>query len=363
MKKDRIAMFIIIIFFGLSVFTSLLSFPLMEVSAQTFNCIIRRDVEIPYQFQYFSTRILANAKFEIKLTIRDNSNKKVYVRLIPGAPDPNDPAVSVDDETLTYLLGSGIYISTKTDYERIGSSEDDYEIPGFSELFFQAAILDDDWIYDFDGGDAKIIGITISSDQMRIKYLEFWDNEFRDANMHEDSQDFEDFSNLADAEWENLTPNTGEPTIINNEDVLYLTPSIPPGYPPIFSPLPYYSYPSYYGSLYPSYSSSPVNVYNYYYGNYPGAYYSSYPSGPFASFRGNLPSTFYQGYSTLYPGSYTGSFRNLFSGTYPATYGYGLYSFTDPAGGFGGFNYGFPGFVSSRNIYGFGYSPYGGFIY
>ena len=29
-------------------------------------------------------------------------------------------------------------------------------------------------------------------------------------------QDFEDFDSLDEAEWENLTPNTGDPTIVNN---------------------------------------------------------------------------------------------------------------------------------------------------
>lgn len=366
MKKERISLFIIIIF-CLALFSSLSFISSMDVSAQTFNCIVRRDVEIPYQFEYFKTRILANAEFEIKFTIRDNSNEKVYVRLIPEAPDPNDPAIIIDDKTLTYLLGSGLYGSTKTDYERLGLSDDDYEIPGLSEMFFQAAVVDpNNWAYDFDGGDARIIGITISSDQARIKYLEFWDNEFRDANMHEDSQDFENFSNLVDAEWENLTPNTGDPTIITNEDVLYLTTSIPPGYPPMYYPLPYYGYPYNYGSLYPTYPSGPINVYNYY-GNYPGYYrgglYSSYPSGSFASFRGNFPGAFYQGYSSLYPGAYTGSFQSPLWGGYPGTYyAYGTFPFSNPAGGFSGYPYAFPGSSAFRPTYGFGYLPFGGFV-
>ena len=363
MKKGRFSIFVLSVF-GLALFFSFLFIFSMDVSAQIFNCTVRRDVEIPYQFDYFKTRILANAAFEIKFTIRDNLNEKVYLRLIPGAPDPNDPSITIDGKTLTFLLGSGLYSSTKTDYEIIGSSEDDYEIPGIGELFFQAAVLDQDWTYDFDGGDARITDITISSDQTRIKYLEFWDNEFRDANMHVDSQDFEDYSNLDDAEWENLTPNTGEPTILNNEDVLYLTTSIPAYYPPIY-------YPPYYSSLYPSYPSTPVNVYNYYYGNYPGSYSSglyNYPAGSFASFRGNFPTTLYQGYPSLYPGSYTGSFQSSFFGTYPGTYpgtyyGYSPYTFTNPAGGFGGYTYPFVNVSSFRPTYGVGYPLYGGFIY
>lgn len=358
MKKNWL-LIVLIMVFGLAFIASLLLIPTMDASAQIFNCTVRRDVEIPYQYGFFKTRILANAAFEIKLTIRDNFEEKVYVRLIPGT---EDPAVTVDEKTLTFYLGSNLYGSTKTGYEVIGSSEDDYEVLGISQLFFQAAILDEDWVYEFDGGDARITDITISSDQARIKYIEFWDNEFRDANMHVDSQDYEDFSDLEDAEWENLSPNTGAPTILNNEDVLYLTTTIPPNYTPTYFP-PYYGYPG--GS---------TNTYNVYYGNYPGSYpggfYSGYPSGPLASFRGNYMGGLYPGYSSLYPGAYPGAyssfypsnFQNAFLTSYTNSY-YGIPPITNPAGNFGGNPYAFLGLGSLRPTYGFGYPLYGGFIY
>jgi hypothetical protein len=350
MKNEWFVKFIIIAV----VFTILPSFLFIltsKVSAQVFNCIVRKDVEIPYPFEYFKTKILANANFEIKFTIRDNSDNKLYVKLIPGS---HDPAVTVDDKILTYYLGSDSYSSTKSSYDVIGSSEDDVEIPGISQLFSQASESSEDWVYVYDEGDA-ITYITISSDQLRIKYLEFWDDEFHDANMHADSQDFENFDDLEDADWENLTPNTGAPTILDNEEALYLTLNISQSYSSS-------AYPSYYYGFYPG------NYSNVYYGNFPStypSYYSSsfprsYQSGPLASYRGNFPVGFSGAYPSIYSSAYSWTPQVGFFGSYYTGYYSGGYPFGYSGAFYSG--YGFPwGLGSITPIYGFGIPRFGGF--
>ena len=341
MKRERLLCAVI----GLAVIVSLLSCPATNVPAQIFNCTVRRDVNIPYPYEFFKTRILANAAFEIKFTVRDNENNKVYVRLIPGT---HDPVVTVDEKTLTYYLGSGLYGTTKSDYETIGSSEDDVLVPGISDMFFQATAVEDEWTYEYDTNYARITDITISSDQARIKYIEFWDNEFRDANMHEDSQDFEDFDDFEDTEWENLTPNVGVPAIIDDDEVLYLTLTIPPQYSTPYYYNPYYSYyPSsarvYYGNMSSFYPGSSLSSFRGNYPFFPYSYSSSYPSYPYS-------------YQSFYPSSYQSGFMSGYlagtSGRFPYSYSTAL---------FGGYYRPFLGLPSSRTVYGMGIPPFGSF--
>jgi len=349
MKRERIVCAVI----GIAVVVSLLSYPATNTPAQIFNCSLRRDVEIPYPYEYFKTRILANAAFEIKFTVRDNANNKLYVRFIPGT---HDPVVTVAGKTLTYYLGSDLYGTTKSNYETIGSIDDDVLVPSIRELFFQAAAVESEWVYyDYDdGNNARITDITLSSDQARIKYIEFWDDEFRDANMHPDSQDFEDFSDLEDAEWENLTPNTGAPSIVDDDDVLYLAIAIPSGYSS-----PYYgSYYPYYPTSYPYYPTSP----RVYYGT------GFYPGGSLSSYRGNYPSFSY-GSSSGYPGSYPYNYQGFYPSGYQSGFmsGYlagtiGRYPYSYSTGLFGGSYMPFRGFSSQRPTYGMGTPPFGSFF-
>ncbi|MGA1790516.1 MAG: hypothetical protein ACMUIM_03440 [bacterium] len=353
MKKGLLS--IIIFIFSVTLLISFFFNPVSKVSAQTYNCIVRRDVNIPYTFQYFKTKILANAAFEIKFTVRDNFNTKVYVRLIPGA---NDPAITVDDKTLSYHLGSDLYGSTKTDYEVLGSSEDDVEIPSIGEMFFQAAVVDGDWIYDYDSGEARITDITISCNQARIKYLEFWDNEFRDANMHPDSQEFGDYANLDDAEWENLTPDIGIPTILGDPEVLYLNVIIPSPYIPP-------TYPPYYNTYYGSFNYPRVSYGNYWPSNPAfnlAGLFGGYPGGSYSTFRGNYPATYsWGGYPGTYTGNYLGNYMSSILYSSPANY-FNTYYSNYPfgfSGGFFGTNYGsLFGLSSLRPNYGFGLTSF-----
>ena len=50
-----------------------------RVSAATFNCVVRRDVDIPYQFEYFKTRMLANANLGNDLTIMAKNGRVVII--------------------------------------------------------------------------------------------------------------------------------------------------------------------------------------------------------------------------------------------------------------------------------------------
>jgi len=340
MKRERIVCAVIC----LAAVVSLLSYPATNVLAQTFNCTVRRDVEIPYPYEYFKTRILANVAFEIKFTVRDNANNKLYVRLIPGT---HDPVVTVNGKTLTYYLGSGLYSTTKSDYETIGSIDDDVLVPGIREMFFQAAAVESEWAYDYDGNNARITDITLSSDQARIKYIEFWDNGFRDANMHPGSQNFEDFDDLEDTEWENLTPTTGAPSIVDDDDVLYLTLTIPAGY-----------YSSPYSPYYPYYPSSS----RVYYGT------GFYPSGSLSSYRGNYP-FFSYGYGSGYPSYNPSSYQGVYPSGYQSGFmsGYlagtsGRYPYSYSTSLFGGSYMPFWGPSSQRNTYGMGIPPFGSFF-
>jgi len=356
--KRRFTKFTLIICFSLTL-ASLFAFTKIA-SSETFYCVVRRDVDIPFPFEYFETRMLANATFEIKFTIRDNTNNKLYVRLIPGESDPNEPDVSVEDKTITYYLGDDLYGSTKSDYEVLGSADDDFEVPAISQLFSEIVAADPNWPYEYDGGDARITDITLSSDQARFKYLEFWDNPLRDGNMHEESQDFEDFDDFDDTEWENLTLNTGAPTLLKNEDALYLTTSVPPNYPPSY-------YPPYYSPYYPGYTTFP----RVYYGNYPGSLYpgSFYPSGsynwfqsgPLSAYRGNFPLGYYAGYSSSYPWAYSRGYPGGYYGNYWTSY-YSQPPFYTPGGVFSG---GYAPFLGVRQtpIYGLGLTSFGRYFW
>ncbi len=347
-KKFIIFSYIFIVFF-------IVFFPKTGLLAQPFYCIAKRDVNIPYEYQNFKAKLSANSPYEIRLTIEEAyEGKELEIKFITGGTVGD---FGVDGKALLYYLGNDAYNLTNPVYMILGpegAESTDIPIPAIYGLFMNAKLEDEvSWSgYDWDqyiwDANARIKKITISTNNVKIKYIEFL-NDF--GEPHPDSQYFSDYSNFDETGWENLTLTTGESFISTDDEILFLrTLQAQTSFDPFFSYSPYgypFSY-SYYPYGVPQ-SSLPM-------WGYPGGYQNFYstlytphfPSGwNFASYLNTQSRNFYPYYAPSY-GNYTSSYR-----PYSSSFISGLFN---PFGSFGTNSYigGFFGLY--RPFYTGGYS-------
>ena len=209
---------------SLVIFLPLVFLPMAQ--AQTINVDAAHDFdpEIPGNYQYMQIKIHPNSYFEIVLEIIELGGETLYINFVP---DEDERDVEVDGDTMTYYLGDNIcdawspYNINRDYWEYI-------EIPGIFALFFEAWDKSNDWdSYDWDFSSTstcRIVNIRIKTTyNVKIKYIQFYDNANHTGTPHEASQNFSDYDDISndEADWDNNKSSTGIVSIANDGTIYF----------------------------------------------------------------------------------------------------------------------------------------------